>query len=261
MGRSRSTAPAGGSLADLHPKIAVEFVSCSRPDRSPADLRPSSNFICVWRCPDCGHEYKAAPAARVRGRGCPRCAPAKRGDCRSRGDAARGTSLADHASRLSDEFVEIIGRPHRSPADISVGSNLKAKWRCAECRHEWTTTVASRALAGTGCPACGRRRTGHARSVPAPGRSLLDLFPDVAKQFLENLTHPDREPDRLKAASHDRCRWRCAWGHEWETTVSNRTRGGTGCPECPRSLRVDHLAACRTPSTRPAYSRVDESHH
>ncbi|RPF21081.1 zinc-ribbon domain-containing protein [Myceligenerans xiligouense] len=232
--RRRSTAPPGGSLADLHPEITTEFSSCSRPDRSPADLRPSSNLMCFWRCSNCGHGYKASPASRTRGQSCPQCAKAKAGDARSRGDAARGSSLAGRSPRLSEEFVKLIGRPHRSPADIPVGSNLKAMWRCGKCKHEWTTTVVSRALGGTGCPPCGRLRTAHARSAPAAGRSLLDLFPDIAEQFVENLTHLGRGPAHLKAGSHDRCRWRCDSGHEWQTTAKNRTRGGTGCPRCQR---------------------------
>lgn len=230
--RRRSTAPPGGSLADLHPNIAAEFSSCSRPDRSPADLRPSSNLMCSWRCSDCGQGYTASPATRTRGRGCPRCAKGKAGDARSRGDAARGTNLDDHSPRLCEEFEEIVDRPHRSPANIPIGSNLKAKWRCRDCHHEWTTTVSSRALGGTGCPACARLRTAQARSAPAAGRSLYETFPNVAEQFVENLTHPGRDPQHLKAGSHDRCRWRCPSGHEWETSVKNRTRGGTGCPQC-----------------------------
>lgn len=231
---SRSTAPAGGSLGDRHPEIAAEFEACSRPARSPADLRPSSNISCSWRCPECNLQYSASPASRVRGRGCPQCAQARAGDTRSRRDAARGKSLNEYPAHLAEEFIAIVGRPHRSPQDIPGGSNLKAAWRCKDCRNEWTSTVASRALGGTGCPACSHLRTANARSSPKPGHSLFDLAPTVASEFVDNLTHPGHSPGQLKAASHDRCRWRCHQGHEWETTVKNRVRGGTGCPVCRR---------------------------
>ncbi|UNZ22275.1 zinc-ribbon domain-containing protein [Streptomyces sp. 891-h] len=43
----------------------------------------------------------------------------------------------------------------------------------------------------------------------------------------------------MRPGSNDRCRWRCARGHEWETTALSRTKpNGSGCPECvPASSR------------------------
>jgi predicted nucleic acid-binding Zn-ribbon protein len=231
--RARSIAPAGGSISDLHPKVASEFVSSIRPDRTPSNLRPSSNIACFWQCPECSQQYKSSPAARVRGRACPRCAKPKAGDNRSRRDA-RGNSLAERFPALAVEFVELEGRPHRIPDDIAPGSNLRARWQCRECGHEWSAAIATRALGGHGCPACGRQRTAQARATPLPGTALVNLHPRLAAELVENLTHLGRTAEQLKPGSHDRCRWRCGLGHEWETTVKNRTRGGTGCPACHR---------------------------
>jgi predicted nucleic acid-binding Zn-ribbon protein len=231
--RARSIAPAGGSLSELHPRVASEFVSCVRPDRTPADLRPSSNIVCLWKCFQCSQQYRASPAARVSGRACPRCAKSKGGDNRSRRDA-RGNSLAERFPALAAEFVDLEGRPDRIPEDIAPGSNLRARWQCRKCGHQWSAAVATRALGGNGCPACGRRRTANARSKPAPGTALANLHPRLAAELLENLTHPGRTAEQLKSGSHDRCRWGCGSGHEWVTTVKNRTRGGTGCPACHR---------------------------
>ncbi|MCR1785408.1 zinc-ribbon domain-containing protein [Nocardioides carbamazepini] len=238
VGRSTSLAPAGGSLADLHPQIASEFVSSDRLDRTPSDLRPSTNIMCVWRCPECETEYRGSPAGRTRGRGCANCSSAKAGDARSRRGASDGNSLANRFPRLAGEFVVLHDHPHRTPSDIPPASNHRATWSCHDCGNEWSATVASRALGGHGCPACGRQRTVLARTTPTPGNTLADLHPAIAEQFLTNLTHPGRGADQLKAGSHDRCRWRCGAGHEWETTVKNRTRGGTGCPECYKTRRA-----------------------
>ncbi len=235
---TRSVAPPRHSLSHLHPDVAAEFVSCVRPNRTPADLRPSSNITCFWLCPGCSQQYKSSPAARVRGRACPQCAKPKAGDGRSRRDA-RGNSLAERFPALAAEFVGLEGRPHRSPADIAPGSNLLARWLCPACDHQWTSVVASRALGGYGCPTCGRARTAHARSTPAPGMALADLHPRLTGELIENLTHPGRTAQQLKPASHDQCRWRCSSGHEWATTVKNRTRGGTGCPACQRIRRTN----------------------
>lgn len=236
--QTRSMATLGDSLMDLYPEIAAEFVSCVRPARSPVNLRPQSNINCVWRCPSCDAEYQASPAARVRGRSCARCASTRAGDVRSRRESLGGNSLAEQFPRLATELVELDGRPNREASNVSPGSNHRAKWRCRDCRYEWSTTVASRALGGSGCPACGRARTALARSTPPQGTALTDLYPGIAAQLIDNLTHPGRGAGQLKAGSHDRCRWRCVSGHEWEATVKNRTRGGTGCPTCRRSTQV-----------------------
>ncbi|WP_418061338.1 zinc-ribbon domain-containing protein [Pimelobacter simplex] len=230
--RTQSMAPPGGSLADLHPEIAAEFLGCDRTDRTPSDLRPASSINCMWRCPACHTEYSSSPARRVRGRACPDCSSTKAGDTRSRNAAVDGNNLADKFPTLAAEFVALWGHPVRTPADIPPASNHRAGWKCRACGNEWTATVAARALGGHGCPACGRRRTANARAAPVPGGSLSDLHPAIADQFVDNLTYSGRGADQLKPASHDRCRWRCEAGHEWATSVKNRTRGGTGCPAC-----------------------------
>ncbi|TCC64752.1 hypothetical protein E0H73_10360 [Kribbella pittospori] len=235
VGLAASMARPGFSLVDLYPDIAAEFISCVRPERAPSDLRPSSNIVCWWRCPECAIEYKTTPSARIRGRRCPSCAKARAGDKRSRRDSLGGNSLAERFPALAAEFVGLEGHSHRSAADIPPGANHRARWRCRACGHEWSAVVASRALGASGCPACGRLRTAAARATPALGATLADLHPQIAGQLVENLSHPDRDAAQLKAGSHDRCRWRCASGHEWETSVKNRTRGGTGCPACARS--------------------------
>lgn len=232
--RARSMAPIGRSLAELYPEIAAEFTYCVRPERSPEDLRPGSNIMCFWRCSKCGTEYQASPAERTGGRACPSCASARSGDTRSRLESANGNSLVEQFPSLASEFVELEGHPHRYPSDIPPGSNHRASWRCRTCGHQWSTTVASRALNGTGCPACGRLRTAQARSAPPLGKALADVHPHIAADLVENLTHAGRTADQMKAGSHDRCLWRCSSGHEWKTTVKNRTRGQTGCPTCHR---------------------------
>jgi hypothetical protein len=218
-------------LRDLYPDVAAELVRClSNGDFTAASLRPSSNRKCLWRCSQCDHEWSAPPAARIRGRGCPECG--REQTRRARTMATADQSLAHLHPSLAKEFVACPEEPVRSPSDLAPGSNKKCVWQCATCLHQWTTTVASR-VAGTGCPACGRLRTAAARARPASGSALSDIAPMIACELKANLTHPGRDAPDLKPASHDRCRWRCTvCAHEWETTVKNRTRGGTGCPMC-----------------------------
>lgn len=234
--RQRSIPSPSESLLAAHPEIASEFLTClAQPDRSPATLRPSSNLRCRWRCAGCRLEYEANPGSRIRGRGCPACGRKRAGDLRSK--VSRQFSLEVLHPEVAKEFLAIPDRPDRTASDVAPGSNFEASWRCAICDHTWEAVVSSRALAGHGCPSCARQRTIASRMAPRPGKSLQDLFPDLASEFLENLTHLDRVPAILRPGSHDRCRWRGSCGHEWINNVKNRTRLGSGCPHCYRASR------------------------
>ena len=68
--------------------------------------------------------------------------------------------------------------------------------------------------------------------VRSAGGKTLRKYPDILAQW-----HPtkngDLSPDQVVAGSHQKAWWKCPKGpdHEWEATLSNRTRG-TGCPCC-----------------------------
>lgn len=233
--RVRSLAMPGGALVDKHSNIAAEFVTClTQPQRTPSDLLPSSNLRCRWQCSDCGHQYDASPATRTRGRGCAPCARRRAGELRSVVHASK--SLATQRPDLAADLMFVLNR-NRSADSLALRSNLRARWKCVTCTHEWVTTISSR-VAGTGCPACGRLRTAAARAKPGTEGSVATQLPTLAAEFLENLSHPGREPGEMALGSHDRCRWRCAdCGHEWDTAMKNRARNSTGCPRCQRGSR------------------------
>lgn len=72
-----------------------------------------------------------------------------------------------------------------------------------------------------------------------PARSLADR-PDIACDFIENLTVPNQTPTWISIGSGDLCRWRCpADLHEpYEQTVDKRTGPQQcGCKHCGR-LRI-----------------------
>ena len=236
VARQSSIARSGQALADLYSDLTDEFVAClPHPDRTPFDIRASSNFRCSWRCRACGHAWQTSPAARVRGSGCPVCG--KERTRRSRTIAPEEKSLLFVSPALAREFVACLDEPTRTPGDLLPASNKKCQWRCS-CGQEWSTTVASR-TAGTGCPSCGYERAGQARAAAPVGASLADLFPELAAEAVENVDRPERDPRELKPGSHNRCRWCCAiCNHSWVTSVKNRTRNGTRCPECVRAKRV-----------------------
>ena len=60
--------------------------------------------------------------------------------------------------------------------------------------------------------------------------SLAFLYPDLVEDW-----HPTKNgqlrPENFRSGSHKKVWWRCSKGHEWESTVKNRTRG-SGCSYC-----------------------------
>ena len=92
---------------------------------------------------------------------------------------------------------------------------------------------------GAWLPSCARRTSALARSKPASGKSLMNLFPEIAADW-----HPSRNdalrPEDIGCASNKKVWWLCSTcGNEWLIQVCNRTRG-SGCRKCA-------MAARRTP--------------
>lgn len=118
----------------------------------------------------------------------------------------------------------------RDPSSVTAGAKLKAFWLCPACRHVWQARVSSRAH-GHGCPACARRETGRLKSLPQPGDSLAERFPDIAAEWHSSL-NDDLTPEMVGYASNKKVWWLCAaCGHEWQIWVASRT-GGSSCRKC-----------------------------
>lgn len=228
---SRATAPPGKSLADLHPEIAEEFsANLDRPDFIPGKLRPGSGQVCRWRCAACGQTWNSTVSNRVRRQGCPACANRARSAWHYAIREGQTTAAAAWPN-LVGEFIENLTLPGRDLAAVAASSKCRCRWRCSVCGNEWESAIASRGPGRAGCPICANRRIAQARRMPPQGRSLADVRAEIANQFVENLTKPGRTPCEMHAKSGDICRWKCARGHYWTTTVAARS-AGSGCPSC-----------------------------
>jgi hypothetical protein len=170
-----------------------------------------------------------------------------------------GQAVPDHdhavpmSGALGDRFPAVAAEWHRTrngeltPSSVTYASKRKAWWACSECGHVWQATVGSRTR-GHGCPSCARRANGHAQSRPAPGKSLSDLFPEVAAEWHPSLNN-GLGPEDVGYASNKKVWWLCsACGNEWQIQVCNRTRGSS-CRRCA-------MAAKRAP--RPGESLADK---
>jgi hypothetical protein len=79
---------------------------------------------------------------------------------------------------------------------------------------------------------------------PAPGRSVADLYPDLASEWVEE---QDYGPADVAVTSAHVTLWQCrACGHRWRVAVGNRTRG-RGCPLCSRTRHPGGSLATQHP--------------
>ena len=59
--------------------------------------------------------------------------------------------------------------------------------------------------------------------------SLADKYPHILKGWSSKNVLP---PSNFSPFSGKKVWWVCAYGHEWEAVIGNRTRLGSGCPYC-----------------------------
>jgi hypothetical protein len=175
-----------------------------------------------WRCskgPD--HRWDARVAHRTRRDvGCPFCA----------GRRASVTNDLNNYPEVAVQF-DVEANGGLTPVDIPSGSEKPYQWRCdAGPDHRWEATPADRTRAsggrhGTGCPSCTRR-------IKPSVTNSLARFPDLAAQF--NVEANGCTPDQVVAGSNKLYWWRCdrSPDHDWQASLSNRVRLGSGCRAC-----------------------------
>lgn len=162
-----------------------------------------------------------------------------------------GQSLADLRPEVAAEWHPALNGD-LTPYDVRVGCNAEVWWLCSTCGNEWSNKVYKRGVAGRGCPPCGVARRAQARARPAPGESLAEAAPGIAAEWHSTLNGV-LTPDHVRVGSGKLAWWMCAQcGHEWQTAINKRGRGGTGCHRCAVARR----ATLRS-TPRPGHSFAD----
>ena len=166
----------------------------------------------VWWKGACGHEWQTSIKARSAGEQCPICSGAR---------VLRGYN--DFESKFPELAKEWSPKNEPlKPSMITAATHRKVIWQC-KLGHEWTASVKSRTVNGTGCPYC-------SHNFVLPGfNDLASCFPEIAAEWSER--NLPLTPDQVTAFKNIKVWWKCHLGHEWNTLISTRA-GGSQCPYC-----------------------------
>jgi hypothetical protein len=118
-----------------------------------------------------------------------------------------------------------------TPDRVPRASALKVFWICASCSNEWEARIANRTQLGRGCPICAKKRVQATREAQfiSGGNTLKDKYPEVALDYDDSRNELDSS--HIAPRSTRVVWWRCQkCGNEWQTTVNNRTRLNSRCP-------------------------------
>lgn len=205
-------------LATLYPTIALEWNEDRNKGTDIHSLPPQSNKKFYWLCSN-GHEWEATPASRVNGSHCPYCINKKL-------LVGYNDFATLHPELLLDwdyEANEI------NPSEIRSNSTQRIQWKCHICNYKWSTKLNQRAN-GSACPICSHKEQGIRRTIPPKGKSLWDVFPEIAKEW--DYDKNEKEPTDFFPKSHFSAYWICPYcGQSYEAVISNRT-AGHGCNKC-----------------------------
>lgn len=219
---NRATLKGYNDLATTHPSLSKQWNFIKNNDSTPSDVVAGSPQKVWWKC-ECGHEWLASIASRVKGNGCPPCGyknSAKK--YVSTLINKNGTFAENHPSIAKEWHPTMNG--DLTPNDVVSGKSGKIWWQCKKHEnHAWETTISER-VRGSGCPICANRK------VLKGYNDLTTTNPELSKEW-----HPTKNaglsPDEFVAGAGKSVWWKCGCGHEWEATIVKRNMG-RGCPEC-----------------------------
>jgi len=222
------------SLAANRPNLVAELHPTRNGELDPYRIGASSTRKLWWLCRACAHEWRASPAHRSRGRGCPSCARTRQGH--RQGRVPRQRSLAAKHPELLAEL-----HPTRNgeldPYQLPARSSRKIWWRCGGCGYAWQAVVGNRSN-GSGCPRCGQRERARTLARVPRERSLAVKHPQLVAE-LHPSRNQDLDPYSLAPGSDRKIWWQCSeCGHAWNAAPKGRTARGYGCPRCARERRA-----------------------
>ena len=196
---------------------------------SPEAITTGSTKKVFWKC-EKGHVWQASPNNRSKGQGCPICA--------GRQVLAGYNDLLTCNPDIAAEWHPKKNKP-LTPQTVTAHSSKAIWWKCAQCGHEWKTSVSNRS-AGKGCPVCSLKRQGQTKvsNLIKVSGSFADKYPELLAEW--DYDKNVMSPSTITPNSSTKVWWKCSvCGYTWRTSVSHRTIRRSGCPACKNKVATN----------------------
>lgn len=196
-------------LTTTHPHLLSEW-DYSKNEITPDEVTHGSDQKVWWVCKN-DHEWDASVKRRAIYKfGCPYCSGKR--VCK---DNCIATMRPDLVEEWSDK--NLFG-----PEKITCGSGKKVWWVC-ENGHEWETSACERK--NHGCPYCSGNKV-------CEDNCLATKRPDLVEEWSDK---NNISPKEVSYGSKKRVWWVCSNGHEWISSINNRTNNYE-CPHCSKRI-------------------------
>lgn len=216
-------------LATTHPDLVKEWDFVKNIDISPYSISYGCGKKIWWKCSE-GHEYQATPNSRTCNNcGCPYCSGQK--VLEGFNDFETWCKTNNQMPLLKEWDFE---RNKVKPSQISYRSHKNTYWKCSSCGETWSAVLYSRTKHKGiyGCKKCAtaQAQKREARNKAVNGLSLLDLYPQIAKEW--DYSKNQNTPAEVLSGSNQKVWWICSKGHSYQSTINRRTGQNSGCPFC-----------------------------
>ena len=208
-------------IATTNPELLEEW-NYEKNDKlgiTPDNISSGSALKIWWKC-EKGHNYQAIVSNKVNQQTkCPYCANKK--------IIIGFNDLATTNPELLEEWdYEKNDKLGIKPENVVLNSTKMIHWKCKN-GNEWTTTLNNRAR-GSNCPYC------SGRYAISGENDIATLFPELLKEWdYEKNDQLGIKPQNVKKNTDKKVWWKCEKGHEYKSSIVNRTKSkGTCCPYC-----------------------------
>ena len=210
--------------------------------------------LCLWRCPQSGHEWKAPSEHASKWNTCGFACCSDR-PSRLCGLSSCGTCLPRTVA--GDEHAMRFWSGSNADALMTFQNSSKpVLWRCRQGGHEWMQSPNVVCGQRVGCPfpcccASPRRLCGKQDC-----RCCLAASVAGSEHMMQFWMNSVQDAMLTSRASGKRVHWRCpkrVCQHVWEANVYNFASGENGCPRCAlvegeklvlhflKAARIDHV--------------------
>lgn len=199
-------------ISITNPDLSKEWDYVNNMDLTP-DVVFSGSHKKVWWIDKYGHSWQSTVSDRASGSGCPIC---------SGKQVLPGfNDLATINPLISEEWDYEKNKP-LTPKDVTAGSGKKVWWKCP-LGHSYDDTINHRA-SGRKCSICSGRR------IVSGINDLQTTNPELAVEWDYEKNYP-LMVEQCSKGSQKKVWWKCKFGHTWQATPANRSKG-KGCPVC-----------------------------